>query len=185
MAEKTDDELVFTGAYDLLPNSPLAARMQAHIERVGPPAHTNEELAFAKEVQRNYGIAETGMASSVAPLPDETRVLGASTDVGDVSYLTPTMGCSLPTVPQGVSMHTWAATACHGTSIGLKGAVHAAKVLAGMGLDVMTDPALRAAARADLEQRTLGRPYLSPLPDDLRRPLGTPDYLLAGRAEEQ
>jgi aminobenzoyl-glutamate utilization protein B len=81
-------------------------------------------------------------------------------------------------------MHTWAATACHGTSIGLKGAIHAAKVLAGMGLDVMTDPALRAAARADLEQRTEGRPYLSPLPDDLRRPLGTPDYLLAGRAEE-
>ena len=47
-----------------------------------------------------------------------------------------------------------------------------------MGLDLMTDPALRQAARADLERRTEGQTYLSPLPDELRRPLGTPDYLL-------
>ena len=175
--QTTAKTLVYTGAYDLLPNSPLAARMQAHLERVGPPAYTDEELAFAKEVQRNSGIAESGMASAVASLPDEARVLGASTDVGDVSHLTPTIGCGVPTVPQGVQMHTWAATACHGTSIGLKGAVHAARVLAGLGLDLITDPALREAARADFERRTEGQLYRSPLPDELRRPLGTPDYL--------
>jgi aminobenzoyl-glutamate utilization protein B len=90
------------------------------------------------------------------------------------------MGCGLPTLPLGVQLHTWAATASHGTSIGLKGAIHAAKVLAGIGLDMMTDPALRSAARADLERRTQGQTYRSPLPDELRRPLGTPEHLLAG-----
>lgn len=178
--QTTTKTLVYAGAYDLLPNSPLAQRMQAHLERVGTPTYTDEELAFAKEIQRNYGIAEAGMAGSVSPLPSDSLVLGASTDVGDVSYLTPTMGCGVPTLPLGVQLHTWAATASHGTSIGLKGAVHAAKVLAGMGLDVMTDPALRSAARADLERRTQGQAYRSPLPDELRRPLGTPEHLLAG-----
>jgi aminobenzoyl-glutamate utilization protein B len=175
--QTTAKTLVYTGAYDLLPNSPLAARMQDHLERVGPLAYTDDELAFAKEVQRNSGLAESGMAAAISPLPDETHVLGASTDVGDVSYLTPTIGCGVPTVPQGVQMHTWAATACHGTTIGLKGAVHAARVLTGMALDLVTDPDLREAARADFERRTEGQTYRSPLPDELRRPLGTPDYL--------
>jgi aminobenzoyl-glutamate utilization protein B len=104
--------------------------------------------------------------------------MGASTDVGDVSYLTPTMGYSIPTLPQGIALHTWAATACHGTSIGIKGAIHAAKMLAGMGLDLVTDPKLREAARDDFQKRTEGQTYRSPLPDDIRRPVGTPEHLL-------
>lgn len=170
---------IVNGTYDLLPNTPLAERMQSHMLRVGVPSFSEEEVAFAREVQRNYGTAESGMASTVSPLASGNEIYGASTDVGDVSYLTPTMGVSVPTVPQGISMHTWAATACHGMSIGLKGAVHAARVLAGMGLDLVTDPELRVAARADLEKRTAGKPYVSPLPKERTHPLGTPPELLA------
>jgi aminobenzoyl-glutamate utilization protein B len=176
---------VVSGTYDLLPNTPLAERMQAHLERLGTPEYSEEEQAFAREVQRNSGLAEAGMAGAVAPLPDGTGVLGASTDVGDVSYLTPTMGFGAPTVPVGVAMHTWAATASHGTSIGLKGAVYAARALAGMGLDLVTDAGLREAARADLERRTQGSTYLSPLPPERKHPLGTPPELLAAMDDRQ
>jgi aminobenzoyl-glutamate utilization protein B len=171
--------MVYTGCYDLLPNTPLAERMQAHLEAIGLPNYTDEERAFAQELQRNFGIDPTGLADSVVPLPDGSQVIGASTDVGDVSYLTPTMGCSIPTVPLGIGLHTWAATASHGTSIGLKGAVAAARALARLGAELMTDEQLRQAARADLERRVAGQPYKSPLSPEVEHPLGTPPELQA------
>src|SRR5947209_3480462 len=169
--------LVYTGLYDLLPNSPLAARMQVHLERIGVPAYSEEEQAFARELQRNFGVEPEGMASTTEPLADENNSMGASTDVGDVSWNAPTMGCGMPTMPLGVAVHTWAATACHGMSIGLKGALQAARVLAWTGIDIITDAELRKAARADFERRVSERPYVSPLSPEMKHPLELLEWL--------
>ncbi|MDQ6661589.1 MAG: amidohydrolase, partial [Chloroflexota bacterium] len=166
--------LVYTGLYDLLPNTPLAARMQVHLERIGVPSYTEEELAFARELQQNFDVEPTGMAIETSPFGDESDSMGASTDVGDVSWNVPTMGCGMPTMPLEVSVHTWAATASHGTSIGLKGAIYAARTLAWTGLDILTDAGLREAARADFERRVKEHPYISPLSSEMKHPLGLP-----------
>jgi len=170
--------LVYSGIYDLLPNRPLAERIQAHLERVGVPGFSEAEQAFARELQGNFGVEPQGMATTTSPLPGDEPAFGFSTDVGDVSWCTPTMGCGMPTVPLEIGMHTWAATACHGTSIGLKGAFHAARVLAASGVDILTDADLRQAARADFERRTNGKPYVSPLGPEMERPLEIPDWVL-------
>ena len=169
--------LVYTGIYDLLPNSPLAERMQAHLEHIGIPVFSEEEQAFARELQQNYGVEPEGMATETLSLADENTSMGFSTDVGDVSWNAPTMGCGMPTMPLGVSVHTWAATACHGMSIGLKGALQATRVLAGTGIDIMTDAELRQAARADFERRVRGRPYVSPLSPEMKHPLELPEWI--------
>ncbi len=172
LATQTRGEaLVYSGLYDLLPNQPLAERMQVHLERVGAPEYSAEEIAFAKEIQRNFGVEPRGMASEAEPLPSDTTTYGFSTDVGDVSWNTPTMGCGMPTMPLGISVHTWAATACHGTSLGLKGMVHAARVLAATGIDILVDTDLRKSARADFERRVAGHPYVSPLAPEIEHPL--------------
>jgi aminobenzoyl-glutamate utilization protein B len=170
--------LVYSGIYDLLPNSPLAERMQSHLERVGVPGYTEGEQAFARELQSNFGVEPQGMTTTTSPLPGDEPAFGFSTDVGDVSWCTPTMGCGMPTVPLEVGLHTWAATACHGTSIGLKGAIHAARVLAATGIDILADADLRQAARDDFEHRTNGKPYVSPLGPEMQRPLEIPDWVL-------
>jgi aminobenzoyl-glutamate utilization protein B len=172
------EALVYYGLYDLLPNQPLAKRMQEHLQRVGVPVYTPQESAFAEEVQRNFGVEPQGMTREVQPLCADTRTFGFSTDVGDVSWCTPTMGCALPTVPLNVGLHTWAATACHGTSIGLKGMLHAARVLAASGIDILVDPALRQAARADFLHRTSGSSYVSPLGPEMQHPLELPAWVL-------
>lgn len=169
--------LVYTGIYDLLPNSPLAERMQAHLEHIGIPVFSEEEQAFARELQQNYGVEPEGMATETLSLADENTSMGFSTDVGDVSWNAPTMGCGMPTMPLGVSVHTWAATACHGMSIGLKGALQATRVLAGTGIDIMTDAELRQAARADFERRVRGLPYVSPLSPEMKHPLELPEWV--------
>lgn len=175
--QTTAKALVYTGLYDLLPNTPLAAVMQGHLERVGIPSYTAEEQTFARELQQSFGVETQGLTTTTEPLGDETFLMGASTDVGDVSWNVPTMGCGMPTMPLGVAVHTWAATASHGTSIGIKGAIHAARVLAATGLDLLTDTALRQSARTDFERRVSDHPYLSPLPPEMQRPLGLPDWL--------
>jgi aminobenzoyl-glutamate utilization protein B len=175
--------LVYAGMYDLLPNLPLAERMHSHLERVGVPDYSEEEQAFAQELQSNFGVEPKGMATTTSPLSGEERTFGFSTDVGDVSWCTPTVGCGMPTVPREVGLHTWAATACHGTSIGQKGAYHAARVLAATGIDILTDADLRQAARADFERRTMGKPYISPLSPEMQRPLEIPDWVLVEAGE--
>ncbi|HLX59160.1 MAG TPA: peptidase dimerization domain-containing protein, partial [Ktedonobacteraceae bacterium] len=169
--------LVYSGCYDLLPNRPLAERMQSYLERTGVPGYSEEELLFAREIQQSFGVDPEGMTTAALPLPDESIPMGFSTDVGDVSWNTPTMGYSMPTVPLGIEMHTWPATACHGMSIGVKGAIQASKALVLAGIDIMTDDELRRAARTDFEQRIKGKPYLSPLPPEMKHPLEVPEWL--------
>jgi aminobenzoyl-glutamate utilization protein B len=62
-------------------------------------------------------------------------------------------------------------------SIGFKGALQAAHVLAWTGLDVLTDAGLREDALADFERRVNEHPYVSPLPPELKRPVGLPEWL--------
>lgn len=159
MATQTTVEISHEGgANDLMPNGPLAVRSQAVLEAVGVPTWTEDEQAFAVEGQRNAGLPQEGLATTVTPLLPE-MTFGASTDVGDVSKITPTMGFSMPTVPIGVSMHTWLATASHGTSIGHKGAIYVALALAALGAEILTDAQLRDEAKADFDKRMAGKPY--------------------------
>jgi aminobenzoyl-glutamate utilization protein B len=173
----------FFGLHDLMPNTPLAECMQAHLDRVGVPAWTEEEQAFARECQRELRIEEKGLATSVLALQPE-RTAGASSDVAEASWKTPTMGILMPTMPLDVTWHTWPVTACGGMSIGLRGALAAAEVLTLTALDVVTDAELRAAARTDFEQRTSGYEYVSPLRPDQLQPEGLPVWLTSDGSGE-
>ena len=166
----------FYGMYDLLPNTPLAQRMQKHYEMVGVPKFTKEEQDFAKAIQKEVGVAQTGMTTKVLPLPNEPK-LGGSTDVGDVSWIVPTMGVIVPGEPQGISVHTWMATSTHGTSIGKKAAVTASKVMALTGADILTDAAFRKKVKEDFAKRTQGFTYKSPIPEMIKEPVGLPDAM--------
>jgi aminobenzoyl-glutamate utilization protein B len=166
----------YFGTHDLLPNTPLADRMQEHYKAVGLPELTQEEIAFAKEVQKAAGLEPKGMATEIDPLPDEpTR--GGLTDVGDVSYITPTMGITAPSLPLGVGLHTWMATASNGTSMAHKAALTAAKILALTGMDILTDAEFLEQVKADFEKRTEGFTYKSPIPDFIKEPSGLPDEM--------
>ena len=164
--------LVFFGLHDLLPNQPLADRLYQHAVQIGHPEYTEEEQEFAKKCQQSTGAKPTGMSDRIVPPLDEPPKLGGSTDVGDVSYIAPTMGMLIQTCPQGNMVHTWQATALHGMSIGHKAMLMAAKALASLGADLFTDAELLAAAKADFEQRKGEYVYKTPLDPEMKEPLG-------------
>jgi aminobenzoyl-glutamate utilization protein B len=163
---------LITGVHECLMNRPLQEAVQANLELVGGPEYTDEEQDFARRLQRFLEVEEKGYVGEVLPLQDEVQPLeGGSTDVCEVSYIAPEIGFRVTTAAAGVPWHSWATTACHGTSAGIKGAVVAAKVIALTAADLVTDPELLAAAKKDFLERTGGRPYQSPVPADQPPPL--------------
>jgi aminobenzoyl-glutamate utilization protein B len=53
----------------------------------------------------------------------------------------------------GVPAHSWQATACAGSAIGVKGMLVAAKTMALTTMDLFTDPAHIQTARAEFDQK--------------------------------
>ena len=166
MATRTTHEVYLTtGVHEMNLNRPLQEAMQANLELVGAPPFTEEDQAFAQELQKFIGIDEIGLAQEIKPLADEAEpTFGGSTDVAEVSQVTPTVGFSMVTAAAGIPWHSWAATASHGTEGSVRATVAAAKVIALMGVDLLTDSDLLEEAKAFYMEKTGGAPYRSPIP---------------------
>jgi len=101
-----------------------------------------------------------------APKPNPP---GGSTDVGDVSWVVPTLHLSVTTAPES-AWHAWPVVACGGMSIGHKGMIHAAKTLAATMVDLFEDAKTREAIQAEFKEKTKGfvyKPYISDGPPPL------------------
>jgi aminobenzoyl-glutamate utilization protein B len=94
-----------------------------------------------------------------------------STDVSEVSYITPTVGLTVATAGADLPWHSWQTAASHGLPEASKAADVAAKVIAATGIDLFTNPALLAQAKADHQKKTAGRPYKSPIPEGQKPPV--------------
>ena len=149
---KTDYEII-GGTHDLLINETLAQVMQKNMENVGGVTYTDEEIAFAKQLQSSFTgkIPAIELAQTVKPLRKEDAG-GGSTDVGDVSYVVPTVGCSAATWVPGTPGHSWQAVACGGTEIGTKGLIVAAKTMALTAIDLFTTPEIIAKAKEEFKK---------------------------------
>jgi aminobenzoyl-glutamate utilization protein B len=95
--------------------------------------------------------------------------------VGDVSWLVPTGGFNTATSVPGSPGHSWQVVACSGMSIGQKGMVNAAKVLALSAIDLLLDPKEVEAAKASYAKRKGQHEYRSRLPADQKPPLNYRD----------
>lgn len=166
---------LYFGVHELVPNGPMIELAYRHMTP-RPPTWTEDEQVFARMCQREMGLPEAGLFTSIVP-PVGPRAVGGSSDLGDISKVTPLGVFGWPTVGLGTSLHTWAVTACGGTTIGDRASLDTARILAGMGFDLMTDVELRKAARADLDRRTAGQTYKPVLPPDRTEPIGVPDWL--------
>ena len=173
MATRTTYKLsIVTALYEYQFNRPLQEAMQKNLELVGAPAFGQADQQFARALQRESGVAEDGLDTTVMPLtPDVKALEGGSTDVSDVSHITPTAGLSVATVGKNLPWHGWAAAASHATPGASLGAAVAAKVIALTGFDLLTRPSLLTQARADFARRSGGKPYVSPIPKDQKPPI--------------
>ncbi len=155
MGTGTTVEFVPTGGtFDLLPNDVLGQVIQHNLETVAVPAPTPAERAFADGLRKTLPPGGAALPPGGAIEPYASGMISyASTDVGDVSYATPTAGLLAATWAEGTPPHSWQAVAASGSSLGVKGAVMAAKALALTGAQLLGEPETIARARAELVRR--------------------------------
>lgn len=107
----------------------------------------------------------------VAPYdPALDDILFGSTDVADVSWITPTVQAWVACYAFGTPMHSWQMVAQGQTGLAHAGMVRAARVLSATAIELVRNPELIAQAKAELLERRQGKPYVCPIPDDVPLP---------------
>ena len=186
----TDFERVFIdGTAELLPNFCIEEALYRNLEEIGVPAYTEEDRRLASALKASYpgsgivgvygirdpeiektlrrlsGNGEKAINDFIPPLYSTTAFSPGSTDVGDVSWLTPTSQIETVCWPAGVPGHSWQIVACGKSELAHKGMFLAAKVLAGTAVDLLSDGELLARARAEFEERS-AEGYVCPIEEN-------------------
>lgn len=130
-------------------SKPIAEAMQSNIEAVGLPQWTEDEQNFAKAVQRLVRVKEEGLNTKLREVmaPTARPESGGSDDIGDVSWVVPTVTLNYPSNIPNVTIHHWSAGISMATPVAHKGVVAGSKVVAMTALDLLTRPDLVAQAR--------------------------------------
>ena len=134
----------------------LQKLIHKNLSDVGGVKYNKEELAYAEAISLTFGDNKKKLSVSEEIQPyvyyKETKS-GGSTDVGDVSWAVPTGGFSTATYVPGTAGHSWQAASCTGTSIGIKGMLNAAKVMALTAYDLFTNTGLILSAQKEFKEK--------------------------------
>ncbi len=128
---------------------PIAEAMYRNIEKVGSPTWDDKDQALARGIQRELGVPDSGLTTRRelnGPLPENRRMGGGSDDIGDVSWVVPTVTLRYPSNIPGLPGHNWANAISMATPIAHKGVVAGAKVQAMTMLDILLQPKVVADA---------------------------------------
>ena len=140
-------------------NGPVAEDMYENIKRVGLPVWSDDDQTLAKGLQRELKVPERGLATKIPelrrPNPDRENADqaeggnggigptgGGSDDIGDVSWVVPTVTLNYPSNIPGGPGHNWANGVSMATPIAHKGVIAGAKVQAMTVLDLLLHPEL-------------------------------------------
>jgi aminobenzoyl-glutamate utilization protein B len=183
MTETSVETRVVSAVSNLLGNAPLEKLMHDNFMRLGPPDFDEKDRAVAAKFQatltkediaaahRRHGLKiEPGkvLCDTIVPLNSEGAGGVGSTDVGDVSWVVPTVQARGATCAIGTPFHSWQLTGQGKTSFAHKGLVHVAKVMAGTAIDAIRDKDVIARSKEDLRARTQDTPYVCPLPPEVK-----------------
>jgi aminobenzoyl-glutamate utilization protein B len=199
MTGTTVEEIFDSGYSSLMNNHYLADLQYQAMEMIGPIEFTEEEEAFAQQINDSFpgtnadyidaaleqykppaeitAILEKykhkALIDANIPSFDEDFVMKGATDVGDLSQIVPVSMLTTTCFPTGSPGHSWANVASGRMSIGHKGMMHAAKVMAVAALDLYTDAGHLQKVREEFEKKA--KPYQCPIPAEIVPPRYEPE----------
>lgn len=150
MTDTTVAHRVVGGAWPRFFNKPIAEAVDKNIQAVGMPKWDAKDQAFAKAVQRLANTEETGLKTEPNELsgPSEYPISGGSDDIGDISWLVPTINLRFPANINDLGGHNWRNTIAMATPVAHKGSVVGAKVIARTLVDLLMNPQIINDANA-------------------------------------
>ncbi|MFX0211936.1 MAG: amidohydrolase, partial [Candidatus Hodarchaeota archaeon] len=127
----------------------------------GPPLFDEEDQKFAEKIHESFSpdyfdnmlailpkemqdvyerFRDQLFCNEILPILGRGITFGGSSDVGDVSWVTPTAQFSFACCAIGTPGHSWQFVAQGGMKIGHKGMIQAAKVLGLCAIELMQKP---------------------------------------------
>ncbi|MEH7097105.1 amidohydrolase [Neobacillus vireti] len=191
MTETSVKWQIKSGCYDTLPNETLNDLMHQQAESIGQMTYTLEEETFAIELRQTVDPSVLAAAKQQALGADDKlldpgfyndkknfgKTMGGSSDVGDVSWITPLGQVMTTCAPLGVQLHTWQATASFGSSIGMKGMHYAAKLMALSAYELLIDKeGILEKAKAEFTTNTKGETYKPGIPAMVQPPVKQSEF---------
>lgn len=185
MTETKVESEILAYAYETLPNEQINELMYENMYQTPALFFTEDEQRFAKQlvnsIDQNVGKGTGLFGSTVNELLPTTyqyhkqlngTSIGGSTDVGDVSWITPMGMISTTCAPVGVQLHSWQATASFGSSIGFKGMHVAAQVMSLTAYDLLINKDnILERAKEEFYGKTKERKYVAGIPDNIEPPI--------------
>jgi aminobenzoyl-glutamate utilization protein B len=173
-------------------NDTLGKALYNNMVYVGPNSYTAEETAFAKTLHDDLdeytkksvpaklarffpeatpdiiaGLAAKPILTDIVPYSMVETAMPGSTDVGDASWHAPTAQITTACYPFGAVAHSWQYVTCGQSSIVHKGLLQAAKAISLTALELLENPKLVEAAKAEHAKRLGGASYHCPIPAEV------------------
>jgi len=194
-AMMTDTKLTvrfIDGCSNTVPNRTLEKLAYEEMKAVPLPVYTAEERAFAAALTASYESAPASILKEygdalteeerafieaateggrapinefVVPYHPGRRVKMGSTDVGDVSWQTPAVQVYAVCQAAGSPGHSWQNVSCGKSTLGYKGMLFAARVMAGVAAALFARPEVLAEAKAE-QAKAAAAGYECPIPPD-------------------
>ncbi|WP_028658532.1 amidohydrolase [Nocardioides insulae] len=182
MMTETEVEIEFDGACaEVLPNRTLEEALYANVVELGgvPFDEADQEYGRVLSAGLPDGALEGARRqlgldgdtepyfTGVVPIPEPAHrhQMTGSTDVGDVSWVTPTVQMGAGTAILGTPGHSWQMVTQGKSPAAHKGMIHGAKAMAAVALDMVTDADLLTRAKDEFQGIIAKTPYDHPIPE--------------------
>lgn len=185
MTETAVEAMQVSGEANLVANGPLEKAMQDNLLQLGGPGFDESDREFAKEIQQSFTLDDIraayvrfglpandeALSEQIAPLYAASTDGIGSTDVGSVSWVVPTVQCRTACYAAGTPYHSWQLVAQGKAPAAHKGMSHAAKAMAGVATDLLTNPDLLSAAKETFVRFRQDAPFRNPVGPNAKPPL--------------
>ena len=166
------------GCYNTLNPVKFTTMTRDVMAEIEMPQWTEEEKEFADALNKKSqqydrvkasGLLDNGpLCTFVSPVLNEDGY--GSTDVGDVQHIVPCVQVMTATYNLAAPGHSWQVAACSGMSIGMKGMLYGAKVMAASAMKLVNEPKLLEEAKEEFKKQMNGRTYKCPIPKEIPVP---------------
>ncbi|MEL1136102.1 amidohydrolase [Desulfitobacterium sp. THU1] len=187
-------EVVFDKASsNVLLNNVLGALVHEKFRELGPVPVNEQDLEYARKIRKTMSEKEKRLDEFIAtnmfgeagkmvvkeiegkeiidliyPYNSKEIVSSGSNDLGDVSWNVPTVAFQTVTFAKDTAPQSWQMVAQGKSDLCHKGLLHAGKVLALAGAELLENPKLFREARNEFDQRRAGETYRSPIPPEVK-----------------
>jgi aminobenzoyl-glutamate utilization protein B len=189
MTETTYERVFIDGCSNTVPNHTLEELLYKNMKEVGIASYTDEEWEFAEALKATYETYDIPTVAArydegakalvkelsldgkkalydfIAPLYSGDFFMAGSTDVGDVSWQTPTAQINTVCFAGGAPGHSWQNVSIGKSTIGHKGLISAGKILAASAVELFESPEILAKAKLEFDSATDGA-YYCPIPEN-------------------